>query len=159
MLNTLCESAPRFIAVMPRRSYGNINFNYVIEVSPNDGTFQIHSFGKEGIELSVPLRGDRAGTPTEENLKPYPLADKAMYALGIPDKSGENRATLVHEGFINALLSVYKETQSVSVGSIHRLLKNEKFKKEIKTKGIKANDWIAFRTDPEKYFYDDDQIA
>ncbi len=82
-----------------------------------------------------------------------------MYALGIPDKSGENRATLVHEGFINALLFVYKQTQSMAVGSIHRLLKDEKFKKEIKAKGIKANDWIAFRTDPEKYFYDDDKIA
>jgi len=159
MLNTLCESASRFIAVMPRRSYGNINFNYVIEVSPDDGTFQIHPFGKDGIELSIPRRWDRSAAATEKNLKPYPLADKAMYVLGIPDKGGENRAALAHEGFINALLFIYKETQSMAAGSIHRLLKDEKFKKEMKAKGIKAGDWIAFRTDPEKYFYDDDRIA
>lgn len=159
MLNTLCESANRFSGEMPRRSYGKIIFNYVIEVSPKDGTFQIHSFGKDGIELSVPLRGDRSGTPTDENLKPYLLADKAMYALGIPDKGGEIRANLVHKGFINASLSVYEQTQRMEIKSIHNLLKDEKFKKEIKTKGIKAKDWIAFRTDPTKFFYDDDQIA
>jgi len=159
MLNTLCESANRFSGGMQRRSYGKIRFNYVIEVSPKDDTFQIHPFGKDGIELSVPMRGDRAGTPTEENLKPYPLADKAMYALGIPGKGGETRANLTHEGFIKALHYIYKQTQSIALGSIHRLLKDEKFKKEIKGKGIKADDWIAFRTDPEKYFYDDDQIA
>ncbi len=58
MLNTLCESANRFSGGMQRRSYGKIRFNYVIEVSPKDGTsFHIHPFVKDGMELSVPLRG------------------------------------------------------------------------------------------------------
>jgi CRISPR-associated protein Csd1 len=131
----------------------------VIEVSPDDGSFQILSFGRTGLDVLVPLRGDRSGTPSEDNLKPYFLADKAMYSLGIPDKSGEDRASLVHKGFIRALLSVYKQTRNPDLRCVYKLLRSGKLKSEIKAKGIKATDWVVFKTDPKKFFHDDDSIA
>ena len=163
MLKALCESAKRFRGEMPRRSYGKIKFKYVIEISSEDNSFQIHDFGKDGVVLSVPLRGDRAGTPAADNLKPYMLADKAMYSLGVPGKGGKKRAELVHEGFMKVLQIVCEETGSKDARAVYKFLKDDlktdKIQREIKLKGVKADNWVAFRTDPKEYFYDDDQIA
>jgi len=159
MLSVLCETANRFKSQLPRRSYGKVTFNYVIEISPDNGSFQILPFGRTGIELFVPLRGDRSGTPSDDNMKPYFLGDKAMYSLGVPDKGGEERASLVHKGFIKALLSVYKQTRNKELKHVYKVLKSKDLKSQVKAIGIRAGDWVAFRTDPKKYFYDDDGIA
>ena len=163
MLKALCESAKRFQGEMPRRSYGKIKFKYVIEISSEDNSFQIHPFGKDGVVLSVPSRGDRSGTPAADNLKPFLLADKAMYSLGVHGKGGKKRADLVHDGFMNVLQSLCEETGNKDAQVIFKFVKDElktnKIQREIKSKGVKAGDWIAFRTDPKKYFYNDDQLA
>ena len=163
MLKALCESAQRFRGEMPRRSYGRIKFKYVIEILSEDDSFQIHDFEKAGIELSVPSRGDRSGTPAADNLKPYLLADKAMYSLGVAGKGGKKRAELVHEGFMKVLQRTYEQTNNKDVRSVFNFLREElktdKVQEEIKSKKIKAEDWIVFKTDPKEYFYDNDQIA
>jgi CRISPR-associated protein Csd1 len=163
MLKVLCESAKRFRGEMPRRSYGKIKFKYVIEISSENNSFQIIDFDKAGVELSVPVRGDRSGTPAVDNLKPYLLADKAMYSLAVPGKGGKERADIVHGGFMDVLRRSFQQTNSKDARSVYNFLREElktdKVQKEIKSKGIKADDWIAFRTDPREYFYDDDQIA
>ena len=163
MLKALCESARRFRGEMPRRSYGEKKFKYVIEMSSEDNSFQIYDFGKDGVVLSVPLRGDRSGTPAADNLKPYLSADKAMYSLGVPGKGGKKRADLAHKGFMKVLQIVCEETGSKDARAVYKFLKDDlktdKIQREIKSKGVKADDWIAFRTDPKEYFYNEDQLA
>lgn len=163
MLKTLCESSKRFQNEMPRMSYAKINFKYVIEISPENGPYQILPFGKSGIELSVPVRGDRTGTPSDNNLKPNLLADKAMYSLGIPGKGGAERADMVHKEFIRVIQSVCEQTCNTGAQTVLNFLqknvKTDKFRKYVKSKGIKPDDWIAFKTDPSYYFYDDDAIS
>lgn len=158
MLSVLSESVQRFKSNLPRMCYDKISFKYIIEIAA-DNSFIIQDFGRTGIKIWVPVRGDRSGTPSEDNLKPYLLADKAMYSLGVPDKNGEERAVLVHNGFIRALLSVYKQTRSLAIKRVYKVLRSDKLRKEIKLMGIKANDWVAFRTDPKEYFYNDEGIA
>lgn len=163
MIKALCESAKRFKGEMLRRSYGKIKFKYVIEISSEDNSFQIIDFDKEGVVLSVPVRGDRSGTPAVDNLKPYLLADKAMYSLAVPGKGGKERADLVHGGFMDMLRRSFQQTSNKDARSVYNFLskelKTDKVQKQIKSNGIKADDWIAFRTDPKEYFYDDDQTA
>jgi CRISPR-associated protein Csd1 len=85
--------------------YEEAEIRWVVDVDQTSGVPTLQGRGKGELKKGVPIRGDRSGTPSEDNLKAALLVDRASYALGVTDgDSGkEESSAMVHQAFKDLL--------------------------------------------------------
>ncbi|HUU26630.1 MAG TPA: type I-C CRISPR-associated protein Cas8c/Csd1 [archaeon] len=159
MLRALIESASRFRDKMSPLGYMERPIKWVIDIDQNTGKHNLLGPYQKNDKLlkAVPVRGDRAGQISEENLKAALIVDKATYALGIAEPGKEKVTKLAHKGFKDLIQKAYNETGDTELELILNFLqkplppefleKNEHGKKV----NIRPNDRVAFRSNPQEF--------
>ena len=103
-LNALLDSADRFRDDLLPLGYEWRRVRWIVDVAADDsGEVRMIDRGKDAAFLAVPMRGDRTGTPSESNLKPSLLVDKATYALGL---DADDRTAMVYAAFLDLHQSI-----------------------------------------------------
>lgn len=134
---------------LPPTAYKNKHLNWVIEIDQfNNANVQGPFKPGETRKIYMPDRY-RAGKVSSTNLKPYLLADKATYALGIPEEGKESEAKLLHDSYIKLLKEAYERTEEADIQRIINFLKHNKSNTNFKN--IKPGDFISFRYSSEDF--------
>lgn len=96
MIDALVKSSERFRNEMQYQElaigYDFRLINWVVEIDPSKNKMQLKGPFKDEIPRSVPIRADRSGKISKNNIKPNFLVDNASYALGISEGSTTKEA-------------------------------------------------------------------
>lgn len=112
IISALVESADRFES---ERLFGELAvgydyrpINWVIELDPSSDTLILKGRYKDELIRSVPIRADRSGKVSKNNIKPNLFVDNARYALGLAEGSTTedafNSFKKLHEDALKNLL-------------------------------------------------------
>lgn len=152
MLKALMDAAPRFEEDVSPIGYKPRDIHWVIDIDPTTRKAEAKTYRKGELTKAVPVRGDRTGKVSENNLKPALAADNATYALGITKPDKDDEAALVHQAFMGLLEAAYEDTQDGDLEIILEFLQHP-LDAELVAK-IKPGDFIAFRSNPKQFPFD-----
>src|SRR5271157_257327 len=156
MLRALVESATTFPELAPV-GYNRVSIRWVIDLSRGPAHADLTGpFERGAIEKYVPVRGDRAGTVSETNLKAALLVDNAKYALGLSEDETIHGGRLEHQEFKSVLQKAAQATGDAETLQIHAFLQDHWARQsgDIERKverEVKWRDRVAFRTGPSEY--------
>lgn len=92
--------------------------NWVIEFDPNSDKLSLKGRYKDEMIRSVPMRADRSGKPSKDNIKPNLFVDNARYALGLAEGGAADEEfksfRKLHEMALETLLRL-EESQGTDV--------------------------------------------
>jgi CRISPR-associated protein Csd1 len=151
MLKALIESASQF-PQLPPDGYEEGEIRWILELN-EAGSANLVWCEKGSVRKKLPMRGDRSGKVSEENVKPALLVDKAAYALGLRTDGVLDRNCLEHREFRRLVRSVSRAWPSDEPARIRRFLIRlhrspdrhlGALRREIEGK-IKPKDVVAFR--------------
>ncbi|KPD01738.1 CRISPR-associated protein [Geobacillus sp. BCO2] len=96
---------------LPPISYKPKSINWIIDLG-GDQPYLKGPFRRGEYRLvEAPFRL-RQGKVTEENVKPYLLADDGRYVLGIPESPEKaDEAELMHKGYVRLIEEAYEKTK------------------------------------------------
>ncbi|HET54419.1 MAG TPA: hypothetical protein ENN33_04300, partial [Ignavibacteria bacterium] len=96
MIDALVQSSERFKSEKQYQElaigYDYRLINWIIELDIDKNKMQLKGPFKDEITRSVPIRADRSGKISKNNIKPNFLVDNASYALGISEGSATKDA-------------------------------------------------------------------
>jgi len=123
----------------------NSPIEWVVEIG-QDGTVQARE-----VEIQDPRPNrQRAGKPSQTNLKPYLLVDQARYALGLPEKGKEDEAELLYGGFRELTRAAADATEDESLARIADRLEAGPLHEELDAE-IEPRDVVTFSAGGERY--------
>lgn len=110
--------------------------NWIVEIDQSSNKIQLKGPFKDEIPRSVPIRADRSGKNSKNNIKPSFLVDNASYALGISEDSTTKKTFTsflnLHEKAIDYLRNNNEEKIIVNSDKEHFLKELEAILKFLK---------------------------
>jgi CRISPR-associated protein Csd1 len=156
MLKALVESAGRF-EELPAVGYEKRGIDWEVVLEREAGKARLSDFREAGVSKWAPVRGDRSGKASEDNVKAALLADKAEYALGLEGEAGANRESVKHREFKRLLSEAAGATGDWEVKRVWEFLEgywarqDGELEKQVRA-SVKPGDFVAFRTGPAAPF-------
>lgn len=154
MLRALVDAGKEFPDLCPH-GYDAGEIRWVLEINPRDHTASLVRFEKGQLKKYLPVRGDRSGKVSEDNLKPALLADKAAYALGMRADRSLDPDCIEHRSFrkrIEELDAEWPESEPSRILSFLSNLDSDSgstirdLRKRM-TAEMKPSEMIAFRSE------------
>lgn len=121
MVRALVESVARFQEEEIFKKLGvgfdDRRINWVIEFDPNSDKLSLKGRYKDEMIRSVPMRADRSGKPSKDNIKPNLFVDNARYALGLAEGAADEEFKSfrkLHEMALETLVR-FRESEGIDV--------------------------------------------
>jgi CRISPR-associated protein Csd1 len=152
VLKELVAAAARFQG-LPPRGYSELEIRWVLDIAPDGTSASLVPFEK-GLRKAVPVRGDRSGEVSEDNMKAALLVDRASYALGMQKDGTISDTRLEFQGFRRLLEEFGAPGHDAEISNILAFLKRLhtersgmalQLQSEIQ-KNVKPNQLIALRS-------------
>ncbi|UPT60088.1 type I-C CRISPR-associated protein Cas8c/Csd1 [Geobacillus thermoleovorans] len=141
---------------LPPISYRPKFINWIIDLSGDQPHLKGPFRRGEYRSVAAPFRL-RQGKVTEDNLKPYLLADDARYVLGIPESPEKtDEAELMHKGYVRLIEEAYERTKMKELKKVLDFL-HSPMKKAFQ-KQIDAKDIVTFQDDEELLIFEKREI-
>ena len=141
---------------LPPISYKPKSINWIIDLG-GDQPYLKGPFRRGEYRLvEAPFRL-RQGKVTEENIKPYLLADDGRYVLGIPESPEKaDEAELMHKGYVRLIEEAYEKTKLKELKKVLDFLYSPM--KNAFREQIGAKDIVTFQDDEESLIFEKREI-
>ncbi|ASS98785.1 MULTISPECIES: type I-C CRISPR-associated protein Cas8c/Csd1 [Geobacillus] len=141
---------------LPPISYKPKSINWIIDLG-GDQPYLKGPFRRGEYRLvEAPFRL-RQGKVTEENVKPYLLADDGRYVLGIPESPEKaDEAELMHKGYVRLIEEAYEKTKLKELKKVLDFLYSPM--KNAFREQIGAKDIVTFQDDEESLIFEKSEI-
>jgi CRISPR-associated protein Csd1 len=152
MLRALVSAAAQFSGLTPR-GYAEAGIRWLIEINGSGHGASLVPFERDQLVKAIPIRGDRSGEVSEDNMKAALLVDRASYVFGMRSDGTLDKTCLEFQGFRSLIeeFSAIKQNAEISdISSFFEWLYGEEsgaaleLQNEIR-RNVKPNHLVALR--------------